>query len=104
MSKFIDVGPGGNDLEDLITSIVRHPGLYVGPVNFSKVAAFISGFAFYSREMFEELREFNDWVIAKLHSDPGLSWSKAIERAYPDIDDALRNLGALYEEFRRSRA
>lgn len=104
MSKFTEVGPGGNDLEDLIASIVRYPTCFGCTANFSEVAAFIGGFAFSSRELFEELREFNGWVITKLRSDPDLGWSKAIERAYPDIDDALRNFGSLYEEFRRSRS
>ncbi|MBK8812303.1 MAG: hypothetical protein IPN69_16455 [Acidobacteria bacterium] len=102
MSKFIDIGPGGNDLEDLITSIVRHPGLYAGSSNFSGVAAFIQGFAFSSREMFEELREFNRWLIEKFQSDTDLGWASAIEAAYPESTDALREFGKLYEEFRRS--
>lgn len=109
VSKLLISGPSGNDLENLITSIVqggltreclfriianpasvnldlihsivRHPAMYVGTREFAKVAAFIEGFAFASVDRLNELRDFNRWLTGRLDSHPSIT-SEVLEQAH----------------------
>ncbi|MBK7707319.1 MAG: hypothetical protein IPN69_16450 [Acidobacteria bacterium] len=94
--------PGERELEVLIHSIVRHPAMYVGTREFAKVAAFIEGFAFASVDRLNELRDFNRWLTGRLDFPKNWVWAGGISLIYPKSEDALRELGVLFREFKQS--
>lgn len=91
------------ELEEIIQSVVSHPEIYVGCRRFDEVAAFIEGFAFASTETHKELRDFNRWLVPRLGFPKNFGWDSGIEVVYPNSEDGLRELGVLFNEFRRSR-
>lgn len=102
MSNQSETEPGVRELQGLIQSVVRNPEAYVGSQRFDDVAAFIGGYAFASSEMYDELREFNRWLVGRLGFPKNLVWVSGIRLVYPVSEEALRELGALFDEFKQS--
>ncbi|MBK8812301.1 MAG: hypothetical protein IPN69_16445 [Acidobacteria bacterium] len=95
---------GDNKLVELICNIVRRPSMYVGNCEFVDVAGFIEGFASASAKDYEELREFNRWLAVRLDFPRNWGWKDGMKEVYPNSEDALRELGVLFHEFKQSRS
>jgi hypothetical protein len=91
------------DLTTLTNAVCLRPQMYVGSCNFREVTSFINGFAFSDESLSTELREFSRWLGIKFRCPQNVAWFATIEQKYPDMEDALRELPKLFEEFRHSR-
>ncbi len=94
--------PGEDKLGELICNIVRRPAMYVGNCEFVEVAGFIEGFASSSAGDYQELREFNRWLAVRLDFPRNWGWKDGMKEVYPNSEEALRELGRLFKEFKES--
>ena len=87
------------DLFELIYLVSNRPSVF-GCSSFLTVATFIEGYVYQKEDCSKELREFKEWLAAKLNFPTNWAWFSGIESVYPKDEDALRELPKLFEEFR----
>jgi hypothetical protein len=90
----------------LAQAVIQRPQMYVHPVTFGAVCAYLSGFDAACEG--GPLCGFREWLLVRVKGWGNLSWQGLIERigtqgAQLAEDQAIRGLGELLEEFFQHR-
>jgi|HubBroStandDraft_4_1064222.scaffolds.fasta_scaffold375211_2 hypothetical protein len=92
---------------ELIDSIARRPGMYVGSVSLSAISHFLSGFEFglAAAGQPDPLDGWMRWIELR-HGifHPAWSWTRILLHAYGDDAAAIAALPELYRAYVRDRA
>ncbi|MBK8812300.1 MAG: hypothetical protein IPN69_16440 [Acidobacteria bacterium] len=91
------------DLAMLIGAITRRPQMYTGYTDLRYVAVYLEGFAYAKDETSKEIRGFNQWLAERLNFPRNWAWWDGLLQAYPDSEDALRELSRLFKEFKEPK-
>jgi hypothetical protein len=96
------------NLRELIQLICLRPVMFTGSRSFVAAAAFIEGY-YYACSLYQpealgskERWAFDSWLAVKLNATRNVGWSYNLHKAYPDDEEAFKNLALLYEEFLNS--
>jgi len=78
-------------LPQSLERVRQHPGMYLSPVEFDVVAAFLQGF--HVATCSGLLEGFREWLVVKLGHGSNLAWSQlALHLAFPDAPSPRQRL------------
>ncbi|WP_435016191.1 hypothetical protein TA3x_003753 [Tundrisphaera sp. TA3] len=96
------------DFADMLRSIAKQPGMYVGRASIRAVSHYLDGYGHSLKDAGHAVGPLDGWMrwIERrfLISHPGWHWSRILLHAYRSDMAAIEALPGLYEEFLADRA
>lgn len=92
-----------NSFYELVDRVCKRPAMIALSGSLFEIAAFLdgcaAGLAVADKCYVNEWRGFRLWIAGRLHFERNLAWPCALSRAYPDDNEAIKQLPILFKEY-----